>query len=61
MDARARAVCPDGSPISGFYAGGGTAVGVSGRSHKGYSSGKGLLAAAILGKVAGEAASAEVP
>lgn len=57
VDARARVVRPDGSPIPGLYAGGGTAVGVSGRSHKGYSSGNGLLSATVLGKIAGEAAS----
>lgn len=38
-------------------AGGGTTIGVSGSGYKGYSSGNGLLAAAMLGKVAGEAAS----
>lgn len=46
--------------ISGLYAGGGTAIGVSGSGYKGYSSGNGLLAAAMLGKVAGEAASEEI-
>ncbi|WP_407691052.1 FAD-dependent oxidoreductase [Rubrobacter marinus] len=56
VDARARVVRPDGSPIPGLHAGGGTAVGVSGKSHKGYSSGNGLLAAAVLGRIAGEAA-----
>lgn len=52
-------VRPDGSPVPGLYAGGGTAVGINGRSHKGYSSGNGLLAATVLGKIAGEAASEE--
>jgi len=45
--------------ISGLYAGGGTTIGVSGSGYKGYSSGNGLLAA-MLGKVAGEAASEEI-
>jgi fumarate reductase flavoprotein subunit len=51
---------PDGSRISGLYAGGGTAVGVSGKGYKGYSSGNGLLAAMVLGKIAGEAAAEEL-
>ncbi len=51
---------PDGDRIPGLYAGGGTAVGVSGSGYRGYSSGNGLLAAAVLGKIAGEAASGEV-
>ena len=46
--------------ISGLYAGGGTTIGVSGSGYKGYSSGNGLLAAVVLGKVAGEAASGEI-
>lgn len=60
VDTRARVLRPDGSYIPGMYAGGGTAVGISGRDHKGYSSGNGLLAAAVLGKVAGEAAAGEL-
>jgi hypothetical protein len=45
---------PDGSIIPGFYAGSGTAVGVSGSGHKGYSGGNGLFTATVLGRVAGE-------
>jgi fumarate reductase flavoprotein subunit len=60
VDTRARVLRPDGTHIPGLYAGGGTAVGVSGSEYKGYSSGNGLLAAAVLGKVAGEAASGEI-
>jgi fumarate reductase flavoprotein subunit len=60
VDTRARVLRPDGTCIPGLYAGGGTAVGVSGSGHRGYSSGNGLLAATVLGKVAGEAASAEI-
>ena len=59
MDRRARVLRPDGSAIPGLYAGGGTAVGVSGSGHKGYSGGNGLLAATVLGRVAGEAAAEE--
>jgi len=47
----------DGSPVSNLYAGGGTAVGFSGTSGPaGYSSANGLLAALVLGKIAGESA-----
>jgi fumarate reductase flavoprotein subunit len=60
VDTRARVLRQDGSFIPVLYAGGGTAVGVSGRGHEGYSSGNGLLAATVLGKIAGDAASAEL-
>jgi fumarate reductase flavoprotein subunit len=60
VDTHARVLRPDGEHIPGLYAGGGTAVGVSGSGYRGYSSGNGLLAATVLGKVAGEAASGEV-
>jgi len=60
VDARARVLRHNGTHIPGLYAGGGTAVGVSGSGYKGYSSGNGLLAAVVLGKVAGEAASGEI-
>ncbi len=60
VDTRARVLQADGSPIPGLYAGGGTAVGVSGKGYKGYSSGNGLLAATVLGKIAGEAAAEEL-
>jgi len=60
VDARARVLRHNGTHIPGLYAGGGTAVGVSGSGYKGYSSGNGLLAATVLGKVAGEAASGEI-
>ena len=58
VDGRARVLRPDGAAIPGLYAGGGTAVGVSGSGHAGYSSGNGLLAAAVFGKIAGEDAAA---
>jgi fumarate reductase flavoprotein subunit len=60
IDTHARVLRPDGSRISGLYAGGGTAVGISGKGYKGYSSGNGLLAATVLGKIAGEAAAEEL-
>jgi fumarate reductase flavoprotein subunit len=60
VDSLARVLKPDGDRIPGLYAGGGTAVGLSGSGYRGYSSGNGLLAAAVLGKIAGEAASGEV-
>jgi fumarate reductase flavoprotein subunit len=60
VDALARVLREDGSFIPSLYAGGGTAVGISGRGHEGYSSGNGLLAATVLGKIAGDAASAEL-
>jgi len=60
VDSRARVLRFDGSPIPGLYAGGGTAVGVSGKGYKGYSSGNGLLAATVLGKISGEAAAEEL-
>jgi fumarate reductase flavoprotein subunit len=60
VDTRARVLRPDGEHIPGLYAGGGTAVGVSGSGYSGYSSGNGLLAATVLGKIAGEAASDEI-
>jgi fumarate reductase flavoprotein subunit len=60
VDSRARVLRFDGSPISGLYAGGGTAVGISGKGYKGYSSGNGLLAATVLGRISGEAAAEEL-
>jgi fumarate reductase flavoprotein subunit len=60
VDDRARVLRPDETPIAGLYAGGGTAVGVSGRGVEGYLAGNGLLAATVLGKIAGEAAADEL-
>jgi fumarate reductase flavoprotein subunit len=59
VDTSARVLRPDSSPIPGLYAGGGTAVGISGRGAEGYLAGNGLLAALGLGKIAGEAALTE--
>ncbi|RAI33386.1 FAD-dependent oxidoreductase [Rhodoplanes serenus] len=59
VDADARVLRADGTPIPGLYAGGGAACGVSGRrGSTGYVSGNGLLAAVGLGYVAGRAAAA---
>jgi fumarate reductase flavoprotein subunit len=56
VNEKAQVLKPDGSPILNLYAGGGVAVGVSGSGVKGYSSANGLLAATVLGKIAGEEA-----
>jgi fumarate reductase flavoprotein subunit len=54
VDAHARVVRPDGSPIKGLFAGGGVAAGVSGLAGaEGYASGNGLLTAVGLGYLAG--------
>jgi fumarate reductase flavoprotein subunit len=55
VDTSARVLRPDSSPIPGLYAGGGTAVGISGRGAEGYLAGNGLLAALGLGRIAGDA------
>jgi len=52
---KAQVIRMDGNPVPNLYAGGGTAVGFSGKAGpKGYSSANGLLAALVLGKIAGE-------
>ena len=57
VDAAARPVHPDGSPVPGLYAVGGVAAGISGASGgRGYASGSGLLSAVALGHIAGTAA-----
>jgi fumarate reductase flavoprotein subunit len=56
VDKKAQVLKPNGRPIPNLYAGGGVAVGVSGSEVKGYSSANGLLAATVLGKIAGEEA-----
>ena len=61
IDTDARVVRPDGSAIPNLFAGGGAAVGISGRSGAaGYASGNGLLTAIALGRIAGLAAAREV-
>lgn len=56
VNEKAQVLKPNGTPIPNLYAGGGVAVGVSGAGVKGYSSANGLLAATVLGKIAGEEA-----
>ena len=58
VDAAARVISCDGSTIRNLYAGGGAACGVSGSADSGYLSGNGLLAAAVLGRIAGSASNA---
>lgn len=61
VDRSARAVRDNGEPISNLYAGGGTAAGFSGKSGpSGYLSANGLMAALILGKIAGEEAAKSI-
>jgi fumarate reductase flavoprotein subunit len=52
VDKSAR-VLSEGSPISGLYAAGGAAAGISGHGAQGYLSGNGLLSALGLGLIAG--------
>jgi fumarate reductase flavoprotein subunit len=56
VDTQARVLNNHGQPITGLYAGGGAARGVSGAGDAGYLSGNGLLAAVTLGAAAGESA-----
>lgn len=56
IDAEARVVRPDGTPLPNLFAGGGAARGLSGPSAWGYLSGNGLLSAVVLGRIAGLAA-----
>lgn len=53
---RAQVLGADGKPIPHVFAGGGTAVGISGSGPEGYLAGNGLLSALGLGKIAGEEA-----
>lgn len=54
IDLEGRVRHRDGGVITGLYAGGGTAVGISGPDSRGYSSGNGLLSACGLGWIIGE-------
>lgn len=56
--ADARVVRTDGTTMPNLFAAGGAAVGVSGSGDSGYLSGNGLLAAVVLGRIAGETAAA---
>ena len=53
VDADARVLREDGSPIPNLYAGGGVAAGLSGHGPGGYFSGNGLLTALGYGLLAG--------
>lgn len=55
VDVHGRVLDVHGSVIPGLYAGGGTAVGISGPDSRGYSSGNGLLSAMGLGWIIGSA------
>ncbi len=57
VDSHSRVLRPDGGSIPNLYAGGGTAAGFSGKAGpSGYLSANGLMAALILGMIAGEEA-----
>ena len=61
VDDDARVLRPDGSPVANLFAGGGAAIGISGRAGgAGYASGNGLLTALGLGWLAARAAAAEI-
>lgn len=62
VDAHARVLRSDRTPMPNLYAGGGAARGISGPGADGYMAGNGLLTATTLGRLAGEhAASCVVP
>lgn len=56
VDQDARVCKTDGGVLKNLFAAGGAAVGVSGSGDSGYLSGNGLLAATVLGHIAGSAA-----
>jgi fumarate reductase flavoprotein subunit len=57
----ARVLDQSNRPIPGLYAGGGAAMGISGRSGgRGYMSGNGLLSALGLGLIAGRSAAQDL-
>jgi fumarate reductase flavoprotein subunit len=58
VDSQARVIGASGLPLSGLYAAGGAACGVSGSKASGYLSGNGLLTAVAYGYIAGAAAAA---
>ena len=60
IDAAARVKRSDGTTFPNLFAAGGAAAGVSGDTAAGYLSGNGLLTATVLGRLAGEAAAAQV-
>ncbi|HYF53885.1 MAG TPA: FAD-dependent oxidoreductase [Salinarimonas sp.] len=60
VDAGARVLRPDGTPLPNLLAAGGAACGVSGSQPSGYLSGNGLLTAVGYGRLAGQAAAGMV-
>lgn len=58
IDPAARVLTPAGQPITGLFAAGGTAAGMSGEGVAGYTSGNGLSHAFTTGLIAGESAAA---
>lgn len=60
IDAEARVLRADGTPLPNLHAGGGAARGLSGPGADGYLSGNGLLSAVVLGRIAGAAAAGSV-
>ena len=60
IDASARVKRKDGTLFPNLFAAGGAAAGVSGGHASGYLSGNGLLTATVLGRLAGEAAVAQL-
>jgi fumarate reductase flavoprotein subunit len=60
VDAACRVKSKDGIVFPNLFAAGGAAVGVSGSKAAGYLSGNGLLTATVLGRLAGQAAAAQL-
>jgi fumarate reductase flavoprotein subunit len=60
IDAAGRVKRSDGTVFPNLFAAGGAAAGVSGSTAAGYLSGNGLLTATVLGRLAGQAAAAQV-
>lgn len=58
IDASARVLRPDGSPLPNLFAGGGAARSVSGPAHWGYLPAMGLATAVTFGRLAGQSAAA---
>ena len=60
IDSVGRVKRKDGTVLPNLFAAGGAAAGVSGSTAAGYLSGNGLLTATVLGRLAGQAAAAQV-
>lgn len=60
IDGAARVKRKNGMPLPNLFAAGGAAAGVSGSTAAGYLSGNGLLTATVLGRLAGQAAAAQM-